>query len=149
MLTTLPHSRILRPTMRLTRSSRWYAAVIALISILFMQLAVAAYACPQLAAGSANAQGRAMASARSHEMSCCAKPDPEQPALCHAHGQVGKQSLDKPEPPPVQPFSAVGLAIPLVHAAPVEGRTSAPAGIALLARATAPPLSIRNCCLRI
>jgi hypothetical protein len=131
--------------MRLSRSSRWYAAVVALTSMLFMQLAVAAYACPQL---TADATG-ATVSAHHHGMSCCGKPDPAQPALCHAHGQVGKQSLDKPEPPPVQPFSAVGLAIPLPPAGTIDGRASAPADIASLARTTAPPLAIRNCCLRI
>jgi hypothetical protein len=132
--------------MRLTRSSRWYAAVIAMLSMLFMQLAVAAYACPQLAAGAATG---ATESAHGHHMSCCQQPDPVQPALCHAHGQAGKQSLDKPEPPPVQPFSAVGLAIPLPSVGAVDGRASAPADIASLARTTAPPLAIRHCCLRI
>jgi hypothetical protein len=117
--------------------------------MLFMQLAVAAYACPQLAAGTAGTQDHVMTPARHHAMPCCDQPDPVQPSLCHAHGQVGKQSLDKPEPPPVQPFTAVGFAIPLAPATPVDGGAGAPAGIALLARTTAPPLSIRHCCLRI
>jgi hypothetical protein len=135
--------------MRLSRSGRWYAALIALLSMLFMQLAVAAYACPQLDTRVAGGHGHGMMSGQAHAMSCCEKPDPAQPALCHAHGQVGKQSLDKPEPPPVAPFTAVGLAIPLALADHVDGRPGASAGGALLARTTAPPLSIRNCCLRI
>jgi hypothetical protein len=135
--------------MRLTRSCRWYAAVIALISMLFMQLAVAAYACPQLNVTSSGERGQPMEMARGHAMSCCEKPDPVQPALCHAHGDVGKQSLDKPEPPPVHPFSAVGFAISLPRVDTFDNTASAPADSASLARTTAPPLAIRHCCLRI
>ena len=135
--------------MRLTRSCRWYAAVIALISMLFMQLAVAAYACPQLKVESQGAQGQIMKIAHGHDMPCCQKPDPEQPALCHAHGDVGKQSLDKPDLPSVPPFNAVGLAIPLFPVAPFDVPASAPVNGVGLARTTAPPLAIRNCCFRI
>jgi hypothetical protein len=135
--------------MRLTRSCRWYAAAIALISMLFMQLAVAAYACPQLNVASSGERGQPMEMARGHQMSCCEKPDPVQPALCHAHGQVGKQSLDKPEPPPVPPFSAAGFAVSL-HAVHMRDNTaSAATDSASLAHTTAPPLAIRNCCFRI
>lgn len=137
--------------MKLTRFSRWCAAVIALISMLSMQLAVAAYACPQLAIAASLGQGttQVMTMAKGHEMSCCEKPDPVQPALCHAHGQAGKQSLDKPEPPPVQPFIAVGLVISLPFDELRDAGASAPVHLASLARTTAPPLAIRNCCLRI
>jgi len=138
-------------TMKLTRYSRWCAAVIALISMLSMQLAVAAYVCPQLAVEPSNGQGQVMAMDQGHEMSCCDEPDPVQPALCHAHAdaQAGKQSLDKPEPPPVQPFTPVGLVISLPFADMVAAGAGAPVHIASLARTTAPPLAIRNCCLRI
>ena len=137
--------------MKLTRYSRWCAAVIALISMLSMQLAVAAYVCPQLAVEPSNGQGQVMAMDQGHEMSCCDEPDPVQPALCHAHAdaQAGKQSLDKPEPPPVQPFTPVGLVISLPFADMVAADGGAPVHIASLARTTAPPLAIRNCCLRI
>jgi hypothetical protein len=135
--------------MRLTRSCRWYAAVIALISMLFMQFAVAAYACPQLNVTSSGARGQPMEMAHGHEMPCCEQPDPVQPALCHAHGDVGKQSLDKPEPPPVPPFSAVGFAISLSPVDMLDNAAGTPADSASLARTTAPPLAIRNCCLRI
>jgi hypothetical protein len=135
--------------MKLTRSCRWHAAVIALISMLFMQLAVAAYACPQLTVAAPNAQDQAMQMDNGHAMSGCEKPDPVQPALCHAHGQVGKQSLDKPEPPPVHPFSAVGLAIPLHTVTTFDMSASAPVDGVSLSRTTAPPLAIRHCCFRI
>ena len=135
--------------MRLTRSCRWYAAVIALISMLFMQFAVAAYACPQSTVASSGERGQPMEMARGHGMSSCEKPDPVQPALCHAHGDVGKQSLDKPEPPPVPPFSAAGFVISLPPVDMLDKTASAPADSASLARTTAPPLAIRNCCRRI
>lgn len=135
--------------MRLTRSCRWYAAVIALLSVLFMQLAVAAYACPQLTAASPSGRGQVMEMAHGHEMSCCDKPDPAQPALCHAHGEAGKQSLDKPDLPAVHPFSAVGLAIPLSPVVTLDSAASTPVDGAWLARTTAPPIAIRNCCFRI
>jgi hypothetical protein len=118
--------------------------------MLFMQLAVAAYACPQLDVGSKTARTHAMmGSAPHHAMSCCDKPDPVQPSLCHAHGEVGKQSLDKPELPPIPPFSAVGMAIPLIPSVAFDAGTSPPASVASLTRTTAPPLSIRHCCFRI
>jgi hypothetical protein len=135
--------------MKLTRFSRWCAAVIALISMLSMQLAIAAYVCPQVAVEPSTGQGQVMTMAQHHEMSCCEKPDPEQPALCHAHGQAGKQSLDKPEPPPVQPFTAVGLVISLPFSDIADAGASAPVYIPSLARTTAPPVAIRNCCFRI
>lgn len=137
--------------MKLTRSCRWHAAVIALISMLFMQLAVAAYACPQLTVASPNGQGQAMDMdmVDDHAMSGCEKPDPVQPALCHAHGQAGKQSLDKPEPPPVHPFSAVGLAIPLHTVTTFDLPAGVPIAGVSLSRTTAPPVAIRHCCFRI
>ena len=39
----------------------------------------------------------------------CAGTDTQQPSLCHAHGAVGHQSLDKPDLPQVQHFVADGL----------------------------------------
>lgn len=75
--------------------------------------------------------------------------DVEQPSLCHAHGQVGHQSLDKPDLPQVQPFVAVSLMQALTYF-DTAYRPSLPQPRALvLTRTTAPPLSIRNCCFRI
>jgi hypothetical protein len=133
----------------LTRSSRWFAAAIALFSVLFMQLAVAAYACPQLGTVSGSTQGQTTAAAAVHTMSCCEMPDPVQPALCHAHMQADKQLLDKPEPPPAQVFVPVGLALPVHFAAAFGATAFPPLRSPSLARTTAPPLSIRHCCFRI
>lgn len=139
--------------MKLARSPRLVAALIALISLLFMQLAVASYACPGMATalrGHAMAAGSDSGMHDMHHMPGCAGGiDKQQPGLCHAHGHASQQSLDKPEPPPVQPFVAVALTQVL---SPIDAtyHPSRPAQDALfLTRATAPPLAIRHCCFRI
>jgi hypothetical protein len=74
--------------------------------------------------------------------------DLEQPTLCRAHGQQGDQSLDKPLVSLPQPallqglVSDWGIGSGLAPGIPGELRS-------LLARATAPPVALRNCCLRI
>lgn len=127
---------------------RAIAALIALFSMLFMQLAVASYACPNMRAAH---PGAAVAmSMSSHGMSPdCTGMDMEQPSLCHAHDQVGNQSLDKPQVPLVQPFVPAELVqAVLSFAAAPPPDLSQPRPL-YLTRATDPPLSIRHCCFRI
>ena len=122
------------------RPIRFLAAWLALFAVLFSQLALASYACPFVAAPvemTAPMDG------------CDGMPmDQGQPALCHAHGQQGDQSLDKPlvslpQPTPVQGLvSDWGPDTGLATGIPGELRS-------LLARATAPPVALRHCCLRI
>lgn len=127
---------------------RFIAALIALFSMLFMQLAVASYACPNIRTGQQSAS-TAM-SADSPEMSSgCMGMDIEQPSLCHAQDQVGNQSLDKPELPHVQPFAPVGLMQAIVSIEAAYHRLPSQPRALYLTRTTAPPLSIRNCCFRI
>lgn len=138
--------------MKLSCPSRIAAALVALFSMLFMQLAVAGYACPGMAAGQAIESATMSAGMMDRQqMEGCEGMDMEQPALCHAHAhdQSSHQSLDKAELPQVQPFVATGLAM-VSHANDVAYRSIAiqPTSF-LLTRATAPPLSIRNCCFRI
>lgn len=132
--------------MKLSRSSRLAAALIALFSVLFMQLAVASYACPSLVAGHGS---EAMQPVQMAEMAGCHDMDPVQPSLCHAYGQSGNQSLDKPAVPPLQPFLAVGFGLSVF---PLDA-TLAPAfafqPTHFLTHAAAPPVAIRNCCFRI
>lgn len=135
--------------MKLSRSSRSVAAFIALISMLFMQLAVAGYACPSLKISDLNELVMMSSHDDSQSMPGCEGMDKEQPSLCHAHDQVGNQSLDKPELPHVQPFIATAL-LHVLHDIEVAYSPSAiqPDSL-LLTRTVAPPLSIRNCCFRI
>lgn len=136
--------------MKLSRSSRLVAALIALFSILFMQYAVAAYACPGLQTGHV-AEAMAMPSNMDsmQGMAGCHGMDDMQPSLCHAHDQVGNQSLDKPELPQVQQFVAMGLGLPLTSIDVVFHPAISQPDSLWLTRSTAPPLSIRNCCFRI
>jgi hypothetical protein len=132
--------------MRYSRRNRFVAAVVALFGLLFMQLAVAAYACPKLAA----VQQRAvMLDASGQPMVDCPEVDKQSPSLCQAHSQKAAQSLDKAEPPSIQPFTANGLIMHVVM--PEEPAASGPgiAAASLQACSTAPPIAIRNCCFRL
>lgn len=131
--------------MRLSRPSRFFAVLLAVVSVLFSQLAMAAYACPGLPTG----QAMAMAAETDHAMPDCEQMDNAQPALCHAHVQAGDQTLDKPPSPNVPPTVAVLLmpAMSGLHLVPPLVVFYADA--AGLRRSSDPPLSIRNCCFRI
>ena len=124
--------------MKLSRPSRLLTIGITLVSLLFMQVAVAAYVCPQMPLELDSA------------MPGCTGMDATQPALCHAHaqGDMAKQSLDKPPLPDVSPFALSGSAF-FVHSfvSLATERSNVPQAIAPL-RITAPPIAIRHCCLR-
>lgn len=136
--------------MKLSRPSRFIAALIALFSILFMQLAVASYTCPAMNMAQDSDESVAMSmSYGSEDMSHCTGMDQEQPSLCHAYDHAGKQSLDKPELPTAQPFIPAQLVMATVTIEDVIHVSLGQPTSTLLARTTAPPLSIRNCCFRI
>ncbi len=128
------------------RRTRLMTVLFALVSLLFMQLAVAGYACP--GTGSKAAEISAMTEAG---MPCAESMamnmDDAQPNLCHAHCQVGQQSADKyqtPSPPAIDTLPAdltLQVAIPLFALEPFQPPH--------LQRTTAPPLAIRNCCFRL
>lgn len=117
--------------MKLSRPSRIVAALLALVSVLFMQFAVASYICPTM------------------KMDGCSGKDMTQPSLCHAHDQAGNQSLDKPVSPPVQPFMPVALVMTVASGEIGHLSQADRPNTFLLARATAPPLAIQHCCFRI
>jgi len=136
--------------MKLPRHLRFLAALIALVGMLFAQLAVAGYACPAHQAGMTSGSAVPLASASNQAMPGCEQMDSDQPSLCHAHAQGASQSLDKPELPNLLPFSAAALTLVVLHiAVPDVSVGNLPRSSPLLARVTAPPLSIRNCCFRI
>ena len=118
----------------------------ALVSLLFMQLAVAAYVCPD--SGSKVARIAAMsASAAPCMESASMDMDDAQPNLCHAHCQIGQQSADKYQsvsPPAIDTLPAnltLRVALPSFAQAAFQ--------VSHLQRTTAPPLAIRNCCFRL
>ena len=133
--------------MRIPRTSRLVAATILLFSILFMQLAVSAYACPVFKLGHDD-QLTSM-QAKPADTSSCHDMDMEQPSLCHASHQSDKQSLDKPATPPPMPFVAVGYGLPVsLNTLTFQPPLGSPVPT-FLTYATAPPIAIRNCCFRI
>lgn len=128
------------------RRSRCITVFIALVSLLFMQLAVAGYACPS--AQQKVAEAAAMAGAK---MPCAESMainmDDAQPNLCQAHCQAGHQTADKYEPPAPLDINAVPVSFLLPNIVPVF--LGAPLQPPHLKRTTVPPLAIRHCCLRI
>lgn len=137
--------------MKLPYPSRLVVACIALISMLFMQLAVASYTCPGMAMESNGMSTYMSDQIEPMAMTGCDGMDMEQPSLCqtHAFGDATKQSLDKHESPQVQPFVPAGFvqALPVVEA--VKGADTDTRPSALLTRITAPPIAIQHCCFRI
>jgi hypothetical protein len=131
-----------RSTIRhMTRTTRFLAAWLALFAVLFSQLALAAYACPFLAAP--------VEMTAPMPEGCDGLPlDHEQPTLCRAHEQQGDQSLDKPLVSPPQPALLQGLAIDWGRESGLDPGTPGEQ-LSLLARPTAPPVALRHCCLRI
>lgn len=136
--------------MRKSRQSRFATALFAIFCVLFTQIAVAGYACPSMQIAQAMEAIAAPAPVLSHhEMPGCDGMDMDGAPVCQDHGQVGQQTLDKPELPPVLPFIAVMLVQAISYAEPLSPSLVQPADILSLRRATAPPLSIRHCCFQI
>lgn len=125
--------------------------MLALVSILFTQLAVAGYLCPSMQiAHDMEALAASMAAVDHHDMSGCeGMGTTDQSVTCHEHNQTGNQSLDKPELPNVSPFVAGMLVQTVTHFDRPTQSITPPVTNLLLTRATAPPLAIRNCCFRI
>lgn len=135
--------------MRMSRSPQVLAALVALVSILFMQFAVAAYACPALANGDSGDLQIIVLSENAGTMSDCEGLDLEKPNLCQADGQKREISLDKPALQGVPAFAPASLVSTVTPA-----EVAVPAKLSLVfggirARTSAPPLAIRNCCFRI
>ena len=109
-------------------------------TLLFAQLAVAAFACPGVERAAPVAQQQAMAGCEGMGSA----PTP----LCASHCADGVQSFEKPVTTVVAPAALVGtIDWPLLAPALHVRTGSRPLPRAALA--AGPPLSIRNCCLRI
>lgn len=125
-------------------------------TLLFTQLAVAAYACPQLSSALEQGGDAAMATVHMGDMSGCDQmlQDPDSgldqsnPGLCLEHFRYGQQVTSHAETPSAQPAILVGfitIAPALAPLAPT-GRASR---VERIAPAASPPLSILHCCFRI
>jgi hypothetical protein len=130
----------------MTRLFRLAAASFTLFALLFTQLAVAAYACPQVGPGSPVASNLVIDS----NMPGCKgmQADPVAPTLCSAHCADPAQSADTPSAPTVPPFIQAALSVVLV-----QGKSVLPVRI-LPDRfhqtvPSSPAVILRNCCFRI
>lgn len=127
------------------RRHRLITVLLALFGLLFVQLAVAGYACP-VNSGKASAAAITVAGIPcAGEMSTGI--DPEQPGLCHTHCQSSQQTVDKAQSPAPTAAVATGFTYTI---APAQLSVPAPPTQApSLSRTTAPPITVRNCCFRI
>ncbi len=124
--------------------------------IVFAQVAVAAYACPAMPAGSATGDaahaammGQGMISATgAYGMLGAPRLDPSQPGLCAAHCQTGQQNADGKPATTVPPALLVSL-YPVAPAAPRAQPALARAAVDDPPPAASPPLAILHCCFRI
>lgn len=127
------------------RRHRVFTVLLALCSLLFMQLAVAGYSCPGFESRVMEISAMAQAGMPCAESMSMALDD-EQPNLCKAHCEPVQAGTDQtPVQVPAFAVSAVFYAAPISIALP---QRFAPQP-SLLARTTAPPLAIRNCCFRL
>lgn len=125
------------------RTVRLVAAIITMFSLLFAQLAVAAYECPELTVSSMSVK------AAQDAMPGCTDMDMARPNLCQAHCANAHQSLDAPAAPHIGAFVSCGLVAILAEADELFSMAPPAAGSALLTRTTSPPMAIRHCCFRI
>lgn len=126
------------------RRHRLIAVLFALVGLLFMQLAVAGYACPIDARVSEVAAMAEAGMPCAGDMACV---DTEQPGLCHEHCQSAQQTVEKIQTPtPIGAF-ATGFTYTIEPDRPSPPRQ--PAQTPSLLRSTAPPIAVRNCCFRI
>jgi hypothetical protein len=128
--------------MRLSRPSRLIAAIIAIVSLLFVQLAVASYVCPEL-----DAAVEATVPSDNAQIDHCVTA--VQPSLCHAHCEPDSQSSHTTHVPPIQAFVASELTVVICDTRVVALARTPDWQAGTLQRSTAPPLAIRNCCFRI
>lgn len=135
--------------MKLRRKHRILTALIALFGVLFTQLAMAAYACPSLIKGNQRPATMAGDPSPMQSMPGCDQPDQAEPALCVAHCQDAKSTLDKPDLPAVRPAAVIVSSIPAALAPPLLPSLPDVERDSLLRRITSPPISIRHCCFRI
>ena len=133
---------------KFTRPSRIIAAVLVLVSMLFMQLVLAGYVCPKSNADEPMSKTASMAITAT-EMPGCEQMDVAQPSLCHANAHTVQQSLDKHELPAVQPFIPSTISVVLANVIAPTALNFFDLNTARQSGAPPLPLAIRNCCFRI
>ena len=129
----------------MTRAARRLVSRLLLASLLFTQLAVAAYACPQWFA-SGGAQPEAMQMAQGDDG--CEHLSQATPNLCAVHCQYGLQNIGHADAPAVARAMQSGLFVPSIEAVAPAYRVFARERHGI-APAAPPPHAILHCCFRI
>lgn len=126
----------------MSRHARRFAALFAILALVFAQAMASVHACNAVgmkAAPAATAAAQPDGDCCDHEMAA----DP----ACDTHCQQGKQAPERLQAASAAPLVALGFVMPAALAPP------APDGFVLpapdLARGTQPPIPIRHCCFRI
>jgi hypothetical protein len=127
------------------RLFRFLTVLVALFSLLFTQLAVAAYACPDMAP----VKAALMLDASGQPMQDCPMADKASPSLCQAHAKGSPQSFDKAEPAAIAPFMPAALITLVAAVDPLHADPGEPRAARLRAVGTSPPILIRHCCFRL
>jgi hypothetical protein len=122
------------------------AAWLAAAAMLFAQLAVAAHAC---AASSGAPAAAVLAAHGDQDASPCHEMDSQPDSVCLQHCADSPQSFDHHPVSPVFPVAAPAYHLDRPDRPAVFLHSEERHSHALLARVTAPPLSVRNCCFRI
>jgi hypothetical protein len=138
--------------MTLRRSLHRLVSLLGAGAIVLAQTAMAAHACAAAFAGAApqsllQAAPSHAAMHPGHDGSRCGEPEPAQSNLCFKHCLTEQQSVDQH---PISFGAAVAGPVRYVEHPVLYASLQADRGYshALLARVTAPPLSVRNCCFR-
>ncbi len=125
----------------LTRTLRRFTSLVAIAALLFMQLAVSAFACPGDMGGSMTASAASKVEAVEADSVDMSSP------LCQAHCAPAKHSVGKVswQSAVVEMPAAVGSWLAAEQPAPLTPDFRA----TVLAQAPVPALSLRHCCLRL
>ncbi|MEP7043518.1 MAG: hypothetical protein ABI843_10680 [Dokdonella sp.] len=125
--------------MHLRHRHRRWIALIALLSLLFQQVAMAAYLCP-------NESGRSETASMSAAMPACHANVTTDKARCNQHCAPLPPSSDHPPSPTVPTMLPATAWLPVAEARCSSGHVY---GADIDARSTAPPLTIQHCTFQI
>lgn len=125
-------------------------------ALLFSQLAVATYACPQLSSALEKGTDVAKATVPMRDMPGCDQMiqdansglDQDNPGLCLEHCRYGQQVTSQAETPSAQPAILTGF-ITIAPALPLHASRGRVSRIERITPAASPPFSILHCCFRI
>jgi len=129
---------------------RFAIVLFALVNLLFMQLAVAAYTCP---GGQSKVGGDQIAAMAQAGMPCAESltltMDDEQPSLCAAHCKADQQTADKHQMPGLASLADLASDFPLPRVTVTVTSLGVPLQAPLLARTTVQSVAVRHCCFRL